>query len=330
MSRYSRLTPFTPAEQRVYSIAMLNFFGPMFNAEHREALGLPETPGVVTPLSILDFLKTIGTDGTPALHLSNCICLLAKQLELAGFLERVGGSDYYAIYSNRFELTNKQRLGTLFLGRALGLPFIADQAQRILVHVVGTGADDRKLGGTGIQISTTEILTCAHVVEDMQVDEVLTVNGHETRVQKTVPHPSEDVAIIYLAAPAPPPLADMAFRPARLLEDVLICGFPPIPYAAEARATYHRGEIAALSVPTCSNVKVDLFTAVARPGNSGGPLLTPEGHIVGIVTQRLEAQVGKNEVPNAPFFAAVPAERVREAVRELSGGETTLPWEDYQ
>jgi S1-C subfamily serine protease len=72
--------------------------------------------------------------------------------------------------------------------------------------------------------------------------------------------------------------------------------------------------------------EVFLYSAIARPGNSGGPIVSETGHVVGIVTEELTQSSATFEMP---FHAGI---RTTELVRALSDLDTslTLPVEDYE
>jgi hypothetical protein len=121
---------------------------------------------------------------------------------------------------------------------------------------------------------------------------------------------------------------DLAFRDARILEEVIIAGFPTVPTATNALATFQTGEICQIGVETIWKQRLDLFSAIARPGNSGGPVVSGEGNVLGIVTQSLERnKEAVDPMRPLPFFAAVPAASIRDSFNSLTGAD--LPWEDY-
>lgn len=75
---------------------------------------------------------------------------------------------------------------------------------------------------------------------------------------------------------------------------------------------------------------MELFSAIARPGNSGGPVVAMDGRVVGIVTRSLERDKEEADfMAPMPFFAAVPSKLIAQALTELDGGGTSLPWEDW-
>ena len=165
----------------------------------------------------------------------------------------------------------------------------------------------------------------------MHVDDTLTVNGTKVSVVEYLidDQPLIDVGVIRFEPPVDVALPDLLFRDAELLEDVLVAGFPSVPTVIERRVTFQRGEMCQLNVPTIWRNNVDLFSAIARPGNSGGPLVTLEGNIVGLVTQSLEREQERADRMSVfPFFAAVPASDVRKQFESLTGIQ--LPWETYQ
>lgn len=47
------------------------------------------------------------------------------------------------------------------------------------------------------------------------------------------------------------------------------------------------GEVSVEHVTSFYGEELFLFSAIARPGNSGGPILSEDGHVVGIVTKEL-------------------------------------------
>ncbi len=74
-----------------------------------------------------------------------------------------------------------------------------------------------------------------------------------------------------------------------------------------------RGEVVNPSISGMHGQTLFLYSAIARPGNSGGPIVASDGRVLGLVTQEL-LDPGR---PQWPFFAGVPAGEVSRAAQEL-------------
>jgi S1-C subfamily serine protease len=200
-----------------------------------------------------------------------------------------------------------------------------------LVAITGTSEHGDPAVGSGLHIHPELLLTCKHVIDDLKSIDSLQVNGTEVTVieQLTVPGDSIDIGVIRFRPEVALALPDLQFRDAALLEEIVVAGFPTVPTSLGGFPTFQRGEISQIGVRTLWGNTVDLFSAIARPGNSGGPLMTLSGNVVGLVTQSLEREKEEGDrIRVLPFFAAVPASDVRSVFERLTGN--TLPWETYQ
>jgi S1-C subfamily serine protease len=68
-----------------------------------------------------------------------------------------------------------------------------------------------------------------------------------------------------------------------------------------------------------------LYSATARPGNSGGPIVAQDGRVVGLVTHDLPDANQKA----SPSYRGVPAGEIRRALSDLGAGDL-IRWEDWQ
>jgi S1-C subfamily serine protease len=337
--RFTLLRPLSVPEQQRLAIAIACFFSPLNYEQVNQELGLPPTPGQCIPFSVSQFFawarKTPDMQQVPRLrpHVTQIIArmcdagLLSHEGKTRGGVLADGNTYYFAPV-----FTANRKKGSLWLGEALGAPYIAHEISKALVRITGD-VDGVEAAGTGLHVLPQYVVTCDHVLRDMEVHKTVVVNGQPVAVEKVLlqqgDNPAIDVGVLRLAVPQDVQLPDLAFRDASLLEKVVVAGYPTIPRGTEGDAVFQTGEICQVSVKTYPQAtSVDLFSSIARPGNSGGPLVTMTGNVVGLVTKSLERPTEKIDVLKPlPFFVSVPASDVRSVFQELSG--VALPWEDY-
>lgn len=188
-----------------------------------------------------------------------------------------------------------------------------------LVKVEGIATDCRtQVDGSGFVYSADHVMTNAHVVAGVDEPTVL-VRGTGTAWPARVVYidPEVDVAVLWvpgLDAPTIPFSSTVAERG----DSAVVAGFPgggPLT-AAPARVRgvinargsdiYGRGDVTR---------EVYSLRGEVLPGNSGGPLLSPDGHVYGVV---FAAAV---EDPTTGY--ALTADQVAEAAR--TGARATRP-----
>ncbi|WP_399886955.1 MarP family serine protease [Streptomyces sp. BBFR51] len=164
---------------------------------------------------------------------------------------------------------------------------VATTAKRSIVKVMGTAPDCGKvLEGTGFVFDDRRVMTNAHVVGG--VDEpTVQIGGEGRKYDATVVLYDwrRDIAVLdvpELDAPALRFTDEDAGRD----DGAIVAGFPENG-AYDVRAARVRGRITA-SGPDIyhrDTVRRDVYSlyATVRQGNSGGPLLTPQGEVYGVV-----------------------------------------------
>ncbi len=145
--------------------------------------------------------------------------------------------------------------------------------------VVGT------VTGTGFFISTNgHLVTNFHVVRDRPTITVQR-DGVTYPARVIASDPANDIAILKIDAPSTP-LPVGSAREVRVGEDVIALGYPlATVQGQEMRASF--GRINALSGLNSDNRLLQIDTPV-QPGNSGGPLIGPDGRVIAVVTARLD------------------------------------------
>jgi S1-C subfamily serine protease len=162
-----------------------------------------------------------------------------------------------------------------------------------VVRVRGLGIDENgdeveRSVGTGVVIvDTGVILTNLHVVANATKLQLVFFDGLESEGTVVGLHPDQDLAVLQ-AKTIPDDLTAATMRSTKDLalgDDVMAVGFP-FGIGPSVSAGVVSGLRREYRSPEGKRVLTNLiqFDAAANPGNSGGPLVTAEGEVVGIVT----------------------------------------------
>ncbi|MEU1871667.1 S1-C subfamily serine protease [Streptomyces ambofaciens] len=164
---------------------------------------------------------------------------------------------------------------------------VAAGAKRSIVKVMGTAPDCGKvLEGTGFVFADRRVMTNAHVVGG--VDEpTVQIGGEGRKYDATVVLYDwrRDIAVLDVPELDAPALR-FTDEDAEGDDGAIVAGFPENG-AYDVRAARVRGRITANGpdIYHRDTVRRDVYSlyATVRQGNSGGPLLTPEGEVYGVV-----------------------------------------------
>ncbi|NBM16554.1 MarP family serine protease [Streptomyces sp. GC420] len=170
---------------------------------------------------------------------------------------------------------------------ALANSAVAQRAKKSIVKVVGTAESCSKvLEGTGFVFADDRVMTNAHVVGG--VDEPTVQIGGEGRLydaEVVLYDWARDIAVLEVP--------DLEARPLEFTgsdavsgDDAIVAGFPENG-AYDVRSARIRGRIQANGpdIYHRGTVRRDVYSlyATVRQGNSGGPLLTADGKVYGVV-----------------------------------------------
>ena len=89
-----------------------------------------------------------------------------------------------------------------------------------------------------------------------------------------------------------------------------------------------QGAVTNESVTSLAGERLFLYSAISRPGNSGGPVVSEDGYVVGLSIVDATGQYRANEA-FSPHYAGIPAQVVVQAVKDLGLG-IELPFEHYE
>lgn len=147
----------------------------------------------------------------------------------------------------------------------------------------------RQLEGTGFVIAPQLVMTNAHVVagtSDTSVEVRRGRGGISTLdAQVIVYDPDVDVAVLRVPDLDADPLP---FAPgtAEVGDDAIVIGYPlDGPYTPTAAKVRQRIPLVGPNIYDSGTVSRDVYTvrAVVRSGNSGGPMIAPNGDVIGVV-----------------------------------------------
>lgn len=187
-----------------------------------------------------------------------------------------------------------------------------------VVHVIAD-ADGcrRRMMGSGFVTADNYVVTNAHVVAGTQTAYVDTVVGiKEARV--VYYNPEVDIAVLRAENLGLEPLA-WADGPAYTGDDAVVMGFPHSgPFTANAARIRERVNIAGPDIYSNSRVEREsyILRGTVVQGNSGGPLISPNGTVLGLIFGA--------SVDDTDTGYAITAEEVRSHVGDVTRFENSV------
>lgn len=162
---------------------------------------------------------------------------------------------------------------------------VVANGERSVVKVLGAAPGcARRLEGTGFVYADDRVMTNAHVVAGTRTVAVeLQGERHSARV--VVYDPERDLAVLYVPG-LPAPAMPFAMRDAPIDAGAIVLGFPlDGPYNAQSARIRDVGPITGPNIYNSGDVTREVYTirALVRSGNSGGPLVSPNGQVLGVI-----------------------------------------------
>jgi S1-C subfamily serine protease len=159
-------------------------------------------------------------------------------------------------------------------------------AQRSVVKIVGVAPScSKRIEGSGFVVSPQHVLTNAHVVAGVtDGPEVSTRLGAKYHASVVLYDPMRDIAVLYVPGLTAPPMR-FAYH-ASYGQDAIVAGYPlDNPFTALPARIDVAEEATGPNIYQNAQVKRDIYPikALVRPGNSGGPLVAPDGRVYGVV-----------------------------------------------
>jgi hypothetical protein len=223
---------------------------------------------------------------------------------------------------------------------------------------------DRSIG-SGLVLDEFHILTAKHVIVQMALHEeirrgpVSTPVGFDSlppdwavKVVRVDKHHELDIAVIEVEPaaqlhefvpdrersrlvpkpaehnPGLPPLAGVAFRDPTGGDETYLFGYPPggLPDSEDGpNLIVQRGEVVNPKVQDYKRNLMFIYSAIARPGSSGGPIVAQDGRVIGMVVEKpysAQSSDGTSDPdddadPRKSFYLGIPGGEIVRALNEM-------------
>ena len=313
-----------------------DFFNVKKIAAHHATIGKAlSKQGNPTPLTAADFLQYLHVKSVfPKAPNAFRVARILERMVSTGLLVHVGsGSSSVTGLQNHYiyALTpHDARRGLFRLVPVLGPQYLFRLCEPGLVHITGTNAKGDEVAGTGLVVDSRHILTCRHVVSDMTVNPRQTFQGSQYAVDhgSIRRHTGVDVAVVPVEGPPLSPLDGALMQAPVVGMTVYTLGYPKLPGLRDASLTMQQGAVTNQAVASLTGERLFLYSAISRPGNSGGPVVSEDGYVVGLASVDATGLYGADEA-FSPHYAGIPAQVVVHAVQDLGLG-IELPFEHYE
>jgi S1-C subfamily serine protease len=160
----------------------------------------------------------------------------------------------------------------------------------VLIETKTRSKDDKPDGGLGSGVVVTldgDILTSLHVVADATEIKLTFADGKQTGGEVIAEQPENDIAVVRATEPVANLVPAVLGNPAAVRQgsEAYAMG-SPFGLGGSMSVGVISGLDRSFKVPDSDLVLHGLIQidAAVNPGNSGGPLLDREGHVIGIVT----------------------------------------------
>ena len=168
---------------------------------------------------------------------------------------------------------------------ALAKAPVVVNSRKSVIKVLGTAPScSRRIEGSGFVYADERIMTNAHVVAGTRNVQVETIND-KLDGKVVVYDPERDLAVIFvpgLRAPVMP----FVKKPAGTGANAVVLGYPlDGPYDAKSARVREVSNITGPDIYDSGDVTREIYTirALVRSGNSGGPLVSPTGKVLGVI-----------------------------------------------
>ena len=328
--RYVRLKPMDVDAEVELALLAADFFSPRACAGRGSG-------GTIRPASGSEFMESLekGAVGTNPDRYVYQIRSLLERMSANGILTEMGASGNYVLmpksYYCFYEMSNNRAAGILWPAKTLGGRLVHRTVSPAVVHLVGEDDDGE---ASGLIFALHHVLTCKHVVSGMPLAPTQRLQDTVVTVEDVYRHPKVDVAVVRVKETLEP-VPGLLFLTPEVSQKVYRFGYSRVPCSipmegGESPMVMQSGEVTNQSLTVFGNQELFLYSAVARPGDSGGPIVSEDGYVVGMTTELSDGRIerGKREEVFSPHYAGIPADVIARAVDDLDLG-VRIPYETF-
>jgi S1-C subfamily serine protease len=162
---------------------------------------------------------------------------------------------------------------------------VVSNSKKSVIKVLGTAPScSRRIEGSGFVYANDRVMTNAHVVAGTHEVQVETTKG---RLDATVVvyDPERDLAVLYVPG-LTAPVMQFAGKASETGSSAIVLGYPlDGPFNAQSARVRDVSKITGPDIYDSGDVTREIYTirGLVRSGNSGGPLVSPTGKVLGVV-----------------------------------------------
>ncbi|SFF51959.1 Colicin V production protein [Actinoplanes philippinensis] len=165
-----------------------------------------------------------------------------------------------------------------------GSKVVKDSKDSVLKILGSAPSCSRRIEGTGFVYATERVMTNAHVVAGTR-EVVVESGGRQIEGKVVVYDPKRDLAVLYVPG-LKAPVMNFVGKEAATGASAIVLGYPQDgPYNAQSARIRDVGDITGPDIYRSGDVTRDIYTikSLVRSGNSGGPLIDPDGDVLGVI-----------------------------------------------
>ena len=163
---------------------------------------------------------------------------------------------------------------------------VVQKSKRSVIKVLGTAPScSRRIEGSGFVYASERVMTNAHVVAGTRDVKVEVDGAGRLDATVVVYDPERDLAVLYVPG-LRSPVMPFAAKAAASGSNAIVLGYPQDgPYDAQSARVSDVGKITGPDIYDSGDVTREIITirSLVRSGNSGGPLITPTGQVLGVI-----------------------------------------------